>query len=346
MASVWYAILAVVLTAYAVLDGFDFGAGMLHLRVAKTDAERKAVFAAIGPWWDGNEVWLLSAGGVLMLAFPEALALAFPAFYLALFVVIWCLLLRGVSLELRSHLGDGVWRALWDAVFAGSSGLLALLFGVAFGNVVRGLPLSASPSFSMPFFTDFSARGQVGLLDWYTLLTGLFAVVALARHGAAFLLLRGEGPVAERCAQLRRQLRPVQLGLFLAVSAATAWLRPDLLQAFGARPLAWLLGAVALAGLAAAERATVASWRFAGSCAHLAGLLLGAAAAMHPVLLHSALDPNASMTAEQAAAGEHSLGVGLAWWPVALVLALGYFHFVLRTLRVAPAARVGDSGEP
>src|SRR5277367_5075623 len=119
MEAVWYSIIVIMLVAYVVLDGFDFGAGMLHLFVAKTDAERRAVFSAIGPFWDGNEVWLIAVGGVLFVALPELLTTAFPAFYLALHLVLWCFALRGVAIEVRSHIADGMWHAFWDAVFAG-----------------------------------------------------------------------------------------------------------------------------------------------------------------------------------------------------------------------------------
>ena len=121
MAELWFALLGLMLIAYVVLDGFDFGAGVLHLFVAKSDAERRTVFAAIGPFWDGNEVWLIAAGGVLFMAFPEVLTTAFPAFYLALHLVLWCFALRGVAIEVRSHVVDAMWHAVWDAVFAGAS---------------------------------------------------------------------------------------------------------------------------------------------------------------------------------------------------------------------------------
>lgn len=144
MVELWFGLLGLMLVAYVVLDGFDFGAGALHLFVAKSDAERRTVFAAIGPFWDGNEVWLIAVGGVLFLAFPEVLTTAFPAFYLALHLVLWCFVLRGIAIEVRSHVADGMWHAFWDATFAVASLLLALLFGVAFGNVVRGVPMDQS----------------------------------------------------------------------------------------------------------------------------------------------------------------------------------------------------------
>src|SRR3954462_3723289 len=221
MIELWFAILGLMLCAYVVLDGFDFGAGILHLFVAKTDAERRTVLAAIGPFWDGNEVWLIAVGGGLFVAFPELLSTAFPAFYLALHLVLWCFALRGVAIEVRSHVADGMWQAFWDALFALASALLALLFGVAFGNVVRGVPIDAAREFTMPFWTNFGTTGQVGLLDYYSLSVGLLAVVWLSAHGAAFLAWRAADSVRERCLLLERKLWPAVALLFAIVTVET-----------------------------------------------------------------------------------------------------------------------------
>src|SRR5712691_9047044 len=134
MVELWFGIASVMLAAYVVLDGFDFGAGALHLFVAKTDPERRQVLAAIGPFWDGNEVWLLAGGGVLFLAFPKVLASGLSGFYLAIMFVLWALILRGIAIEFRSHIDDGMWRAFWDGTFAFASTLTPVLLGVALGN--------------------------------------------------------------------------------------------------------------------------------------------------------------------------------------------------------------------
>ena len=158
MVEIWFAIAAVMLTAYVVLDGFDLGAGAVHLFVARTDPERREVFAAIGPFWDGNEVWLLATGGALFVAFPPVLASGLSGFYFAIFLVLWSLILRGISIEFRSHLDHPLWRTAWDSVFCVGSTLLPVLFGAAFGNLIRGLPIDAHGYFSLMLFTDFSAR--------------------------------------------------------------------------------------------------------------------------------------------------------------------------------------------
>ena len=173
MAELWFGIASVMLAAYVVLDGFDFGAGSLHLFVAKTDPERRQVLAAIGPFWDGNEVWLLAAGGVLFVAFPPVLASGLSGFYFAIFLVLWSVILRGISIEFRSHVEHALWRTAWDACFWMASTLLPVLFGAALGNLIRGLPIDADGWFSLALFTDFTRRSPVGILDWYTVSAGV-----------------------------------------------------------------------------------------------------------------------------------------------------------------------------
>ncbi len=193
---------------YVVMDGFDFGAGALHLLVARTDRERRQVLAAIGPFWDGNEVWLLAAGGVLFLAFPAVLAAGLSGFYLAIFLVLWTLILRGIAIEFRSHVEDRLWRSFWDATFAVASTLAPVLFGAALGNLLRGVPLSAEGWFALPLFASFSPTGALGILDWYTVLVGVFALVAILHHGALFLAWRTDGAVRARSLDAAQRLFP------------------------------------------------------------------------------------------------------------------------------------------
>src|SRR5262245_18827285 len=141
METLWFMIVAVMVTAYVLLDGFDLGAGVIYLLVARRGGERKAVLRAIGPVWDGNEVWLLAAGGTLYFAFPQLYASSFSGFYLPLMMVLWLLMLRAIGIEFRAHVDNPVWQGFFDSVFSISSGLLAIFFGAALGNVVRGVPL-------------------------------------------------------------------------------------------------------------------------------------------------------------------------------------------------------------
>ncbi|BDU75596.1 cytochrome d ubiquinol oxidase subunit II [Mesoterricola sediminis] len=341
----WFWSVAVVMALYAILDGFDFGAGILHLFVARTDAERRQVLAAIGPWWDGNEVWLLAGGGVLFLAFPKVLAASFSGFYLAMFLVIWCLLLRGISIEFRSHLGDGLWRAFWDGVFALASAFMPVLLGAALGNVVRGVPLDGSGFFNIPLFTHWDVQNPVGILDWYTVLMGLFVLAALACHGALYLAWKTDGPVRHRSRTAALRLWTAVVGLALAATIATARVNPDLYARLPHAPLAWVglalyvggLG-VALAGLRL-ERDLLA---FAGSSAFILGILVATAACVWPVMLRSTLDPRFSLDALNASAGPYALRAGMRWWIVAFVLALGYFAFLGRVHR--GKVQAGDYG--
>src|ERR687885_187822 len=171
MPTLWFILVAFMLTMYVLLDGFDLGAGAIHLAAAKTDAERRTIIQAIGPVWDGNEVWLIAAGGTLFFAFPLLYASSFSGFYLPLFIVLWLLMVRGVSIELRAHIHHPVWTAFWDGAFFVGSTLLAVFYGAALGNVVRGVPLNADGYFFEPLWTDFSPFSATpGILDWYTVL--------------------------------------------------------------------------------------------------------------------------------------------------------------------------------
>ncbi|HET7541276.1 MAG TPA: cytochrome d ubiquinol oxidase subunit II [Polyangiaceae bacterium] len=336
MAELWFALLGLMLTVYVVLDGFDFGAGVLHLFVARSDAERRTVFSAIGPFWDGNEVWLIAVGGVLFVAFPELLTTAFPAFYLALHLVLWCFALRGIAIEVRSHVADRLWHALWDAVFALSSLLLALLFGVAFGNIVRGVPIDEKREFTMPFFTNFGTTGQVGLLDYYSLSVGLLAVTVLSAHAAAFLAWRTAGTVRERCVLLEGKLWPAAAVLFVVVTAETYFVRAEFLSHLLSRPLSWLAFAVALGGgvlLVHGRRAELDGRAFLGSCALIAGVLSAAGAALFPVFLRSTLSPEFDLDALHQARNSIAMKFALGWWPLSFMLAVSYFVNVFRANR-------------
>src|SRR3954471_15293852 len=154
MQATWYFLIALMLVTYAVLDGFDFGAGIMHLFVAKTDAERREVLGAIGPVWDGNEVWLIASGGVLVFAFPRAYSAAFSGLYLPLMMVLWLLILRGLAIEFRSKLDGPLWRTGCEGVFAFASMVMALVLGIALGNLVRGVPLDETGWFQEDLFTN------------------------------------------------------------------------------------------------------------------------------------------------------------------------------------------------
>jgi len=198
METIWFWLVACMLAAYVIFDGFDFGAGIVHFFVARTNDERSAVLSTVGPVWDGNEVWLLAAGGTLYFAFPTLYASSFSGFYLPLMMVLWLLILRGVSIEFRNHVQSPVWHPLWDAGFSIASALLAIFFGAALGNVVRGVPLDAQGEFFLPLWTDWTPGKSPGILDWYTVLSGVAALAALALHGSLWVALKTKGEIESR----------------------------------------------------------------------------------------------------------------------------------------------------
>jgi cytochrome d ubiquinol oxidase subunit II len=321
------------LIIYVALDGRNFGAGMLHWFVARTPQERRQVIAAIGPLWSWHEVWLVGFGGTLLAVFPRLLASAFAGYYLALFLILWCLILRGISLEAGGHINDSMWQGFWDFIFVLANTLLAILFGAAAGNLARGVPLASDGTFSMAFFTDFTPFGDVGLLDWYTVSVALFAAVALAAHGATYLTLKTQGAVHDRSAGYARVLWAAAAVLVVVISAESAVVRPDLLGHAMQNPFWWL--GLLLVGVAASVLVWGLAMRrellaFVGSNLLLAGFLATGAAALFPVVLHSTLAPENSLSAYEVAAGDRSLAYAAIWWPIAFALAATYFVFVSR----------------
>jgi len=336
MTTLWFIFLVFMFAVYVVLDGFDFGAGILHLFVAKNDTERRTVLAAIGPVWDGNEVWLLAGGGVLVYAFPRVYAAAFSGYYLPLMMVLWLLILRGISIEFRSHQEGSLWRSFWDGAFAFSSTLMAIVLGAALGTVIRGVPLDATGYFLGPLFTDFRMGAHPGILDWFTVLVGVFALVALAAHGATYLIYKTEGPVQERARQIALRLWIALAILIVPVTAATASVQPHLYASLISRPWTWLLavGIVAsLVGVFVSLRRGAELPAFLASAGFLVTMLGATAAGVFPTFLTSTLDPKFTLTADNAAAGSYSLTVGLYWWPLALLIAIGYFIYLFRSFR-------------
>ena len=250
MASLWFCIVAVMVAAYVVLDGFDLGAGAIYLIAAKTNDEKRRVLRAIGPVWDGNEVWLLAAGGTLYFAFPELYASSFSGFYLPLTIVLWLLILRGTGIELREHVESRIWQDFIDVTFSISSILLAVFFGAALGNVVRGVPLDASGYFFEPLWTNFKLGAQTGILDWYTVLTGVMALVTLAAHGSYYVALKTDADLGRRARGFALLCWPVQFFLTFSSLVATYFIRPDIMTNYGKYKIGVVVPIVVAASLA------------------------------------------------------------------------------------------------
>jgi cytochrome d ubiquinol oxidase subunit II len=335
MEILWFCLVAIMIAAYVILDGFDLGAGIVHLSVARSDSERRQALAAIGPVWDGNEVWLLAAGGTLYFAFPALYASSFSGFYLPLMIVLWLLILRGISIEFRNHIESPAWGSFWDAIFCGASALLAIFFGAALGNVVRGVPLDASGDFFLPLWTNFQPGADAGILDWYTVLCAVTAFAVLTLHGASWLALKTTGPVNERAGRIAAIAWWGALAAAAAITVASFAVQPRLAQSFRERP--WLLifpvfaaGSLFAIRAFAIRAARQERLRFLASACFIAGMLNSAAAGVFPYVLPSVSAAHPGLTVFNAAPARYGLALGLAWWIPAFFLAVGYVGFVYR----------------
>lgn len=339
MSTVWFCILAVMVAVYVVLDGFDLGVGSLHLLLPRSEKDREEATGAIGPIWNGNEVWLLASGGILFLAFPAAYAAAFSGLYFGLIIVLWLLVGRGLALELRHQIGHPLWHTACDTVFSLSSAALALVFGVALGNVVRGVPLNANGYFSLPLFH---------ILNWYALLIGVFGLVVLAAHGANFLAWRATGDFSRRAGVGARRLWPVTLIAPLVLAWPTYHERHQMLTAFGDHPWRIVFPLLALAALAAQfiyQRRGQWMHAFLASSLFIVGLLTTMAAGLYPYLLPARSGDPYGLTVHNAASGHHALTTAIVWWPLGIILAGAYFTFAYRLFfrRDRPPTLAGSS---
>ena len=333
MGTLWFWIVSAMLSAYVIFDGFDIGVGIVYLFVARTEPERAQALRSIGPVWDGNEVWLLASGGTLFFAFPLLYASAFSGFYLPLMMVLWLLIMRGVSIELRGHSTDPLWRTFFDGLFALASALLAIFFGAALGNVIRGVPLGADNYFFLPLWTNWRTGPNPGILDWYTVLGGVMALVTLSLHGSLYLALKTEDHLERRALHWARLLWPVAVLVTIVGVPATIFARPASLENYKAHPLDFIFPIAVVAGLALIRLTLGHPSRlpaFLSSCLYLFAMLAGAAAGLFPVLLPN-IGPAGSahdMTIAAALAGPHTLRVGLVWWTFGTLLAIMYFCIV------------------
>jgi cytochrome bd ubiquinol oxidase subunit II len=322
----WFVFLAAMIATYVVLDGFDLGVGALLRVVARDEAERAQAVDAIGPVWDGNEVWLIASGGVLFLAFPAAYAAAFSGLYLGLILVLWLLVGRGLGIELRHQIENPLWQTACDTVFWLASAALGLVFGVALGNVIRGVPLGPHGYFHLSLFE---------ILNRYAVFIGVFGLVVLSAHGANFLAAFAEGPLAVRAQRWARGLWWLVVLFVAGAVYPTYRVRAAMVDAFGDHPWRLVFPAftvVALLTVFALQHA--GAWRraFLASCAAVAGLLATTAAALYPSILPAREGHPFGLTVHDAASSDHALRSALFWWPLGMVLAAVYFTLVYRHL--------------
>jgi cytochrome d ubiquinol oxidase subunit II len=313
--TIWFVLWGVLWAVYFMLDGFDLGLGTLMPFLAKNEREKRVIVNAMGPFWDGNEVWLVTAGGVTFAAFPRAYAVMFSSLYTPLMLLLFALILRGISFEFRGKEDSPAWRATWDATLAAGSFLPALLFGVAFANIFMGLPLDGEGILHGDLFT---------LLNPYGLLGGVLFVMLFLVHGAIWLAIKSDGELQARAARAACVLWPVLVivaGSFLAAS----WFATPLYHNYVAAPVLWIVPLLAVAGLLLTRVFLAGSryWRawFASSAAILGATLFGVAG-LFPNLLPSRLDPAATLTAFNAASSTLTLkimlGVALCMVPVVI----------------------------
>ena len=304
LADLWFVLFILIIAAYLVLDGFDLGVGILHPFVARTDGERRVVLNAIGPIWDGNEVWLVVGGGVLFAAFPIVYAALFSGFYGAMMLVLFCLILRTVAIEFRSKMGSAGWRAVWDYIFFGASLGLAVLLGVALGNIARGIPLNQAGEVEVNNIFD--------LLNPFALLVGLTSIAMVTMHGALYLNLKTDGMLQERV----QRLVPITMAIFAllaAVTGAAVFLQQDpIADGYLANPWRFIFPI-------AAAVAFVGAWlRFRGgreaialglSGTVIALVIIAVGAGLYPNLLVSTTDPAFNMTTTNASSADNTLAI-------------------------------------
>jgi cytochrome d ubiquinol oxidase subunit II len=319
LTTIWFALIAVLWVGYLVLEGFDFGVGILLPVVGRTERERRVVINTIGPVWDGNEVWVLVAGGATFAAFPEWYATLFSGFYLALFLILLALIVRGVAFEFRGKRPEPAWRARWDAAIFIGSLLPAVLWGVAFANIVGGVPLDANHHFTGNLLT---------LLNPYALLGGLTTLALFVTHGAVFLALKTTGAVRERANRLAGRVGLVAAVLAVVFLGWTQLTRGDLPSL-----LLSLMAAIALVGALAANRLGREGWAFVGSAATIALAVIALFVALFPDVLPSTTDAAFSLTTANASSTPYTLGimtvVALIFTPIVL-LYQGWTYWVFR----------------
>jgi cytochrome bd ubiquinol oxidase subunit II len=320
----WFVLWGVLWTVYFVLDGFDLGLGMLMPFLARNDGERRVIFNAQGPFWDGNEVWLLTAGGATFAAFPKTYAVMFSSLYTPLMLLLFALILRGISFEMRSKEEAPWWRKTWDTCMVVGSFLPALLLGVAFANIFAGLPIDAQGIFHGNLLT---------LLNPYGLLGGVLFVLLFAVHGSLWLTIKTEGDMRERGLRMAARLWALLLVAAVAFLAYTAFATPLWTNVL-ARPVFLVFPLAAVAGLLSgrwfmARRAWWKAW--GASAVTIAGAVAFGVAGLFPNLLPSRLDPAASLTAFNSASTHLTLSIMLGVALVFVPVVLAYQFWVYRT---------------
>jgi cytochrome d ubiquinol oxidase subunit II len=334
LADVWFVLFILIVSGYLILDGFDMGVGILHLPFARTDMERRTFLNSIGPVWDGNEVWLVLAGGVLFAVFPLVYASLFSGFYLAFMLVLLVMILRTVAIEFRSKEASPRWRSTWDAVFGLASAGLALLLGVAFGNVLSGVPLDADGNIQVSL---------IDLLTPFALLVGVTTVAMLAAHGAIYLVLKTEGELQARLERVLPRLLATFFVLNTLVVVAMVLFQQQITERYVNDIWPVIFPAAALLALIAAwmlVRRGEMFRAFIASSAMIALLIVSGAIGIYPNLLISTTDPAYNLTVTNAASADNTLMVclivALIGMPFVLLYTTGVYYIFRGKATVGP----------
>ncbi len=334
----WYIIIAIVLAVFFVLDGYDFGVGIIHLFMAKEEKDKEVIAKSAGLFWDSNEVWLVAGGGMLFMAFPTFYASVFSGFYLPLIIVLWLVMFRAIGLEFRSQFNFTMWKAIWDKAFGVSSLLLALFFGIALGNVVRGVNLGGVENgvslyekhyFFLPLWNgSFSPTHESpGIIDWFTIIIGLITVVTLAIHGANWIILKTNSSINTNLKHVIFKLTIVQL--VLTIFSLGIWqflVNSNSLDNFFSRPYLLVFPMLYFAALFGLFRIHKISdgQAFTLSTLLIIGGITSSLASMFPVILPSTNTINESLTIFNTSTSQYGLSTAMGWGILGFILLFVY----------------------
>ncbi|MFY0627413.1 MAG: cytochrome d ubiquinol oxidase subunit II [Reichenbachiella sp.] len=332
----WYILISLIVIIFFLLDGYDFGTGIIHLFFAKKEKDKEVISKAAGLFWDSNEVWLVAAGGLIFMAFPTYYASVFSGFYLPLIMVLWLVIFRAIGLELRSQFNYPMWKNIWDRAFGVSSLLLALFFGMALANIVRGVNLGGVENgkslyeahyFFLPLWNgSFSPTSDhPGVIDWFTLIIGLIAVVVLAIHGAHWIILKTNASINDHLKTVVLIMNIVLVALTVLSLIVWHLINPQPFSNFMDRPWMFLFPTIYLTGLFSIFFVKNDSWRFGASSLLIIGGISASLASIFPEILPSTNNLNPGLTIYNTSTSVYGMNVALPWAIIGIVLLVAYF---------------------
>ncbi len=322
----WFLLIGVLITGYAILDGFDLGVGVLHL-FTKGEREKRIQMNAIGPVWDGNEVWLIAGGGAMFAAFPPVYATVFSGFYIAFMILLFALISRAVSIEFRGQIESGRWRGFWDRSFGMGSLIAAILFGVAMGNVLRGLPIAVDRTLDVAL---------IALLNPYALLIGILSLVMFVMHGAAYLTVKTQDTQQHRMVQWATGAWMAFVVLYIAATAATYFVSPFLFEGILGNPLFWILLVfllLAIVYIPVGMRTRRFLGAFLASSVTIASMMGLVGISLFPRMVPSRIDLANSLTVYNASSSPRTLTVMLIIALIGMPIVIGYTAYIYRVFK-------------